>query len=489
MADLHADLPQWMKVPSPPAELAGSEPSWTIHRLPDKPSSVSAVIKPGTAQYVSMSLGQLGLGCRHFPKGYNPDTHSHQYPSRLGFFHANTSPAEDGPHISFLDTDRFCLRCLDTLVPGRIFNYWTVATAPDESAVLGRQWLHRPASHRNYPPLYQSGMEDFRSQEASADVCRGPPVVIPMPDVPEAEEAWAWLSRERKPFYMDSLHLDRGWRLVAEKEAEKNAKIAQVYGVPFVPRTPVGASADPVLSGSLPGVSVASTAQTASDASLPAEATQYSPYHRPVALKPENSKAHDEFESEKEPELENHVTETFIHHMHPSTKAMKGKGKATTLKTVAGPVGLEHAAKLGKKNKKSASDFGKPTSTVRVKRIRKRKADDVPKAVTDSSLTRTDSTMFAELYSTLIQSNLHQAEEEFQGGGESELVPHFEFDHDADDEGEEDQYSNLGNRQQWYDSHDDSSVTNFPSDEEQISSENDQEPGDYEGASIIDDYM
>lgn len=50
-----------------------------------------------------------------------------------------------------------------------------------------------------------------------------------------AKEAWQWLQEQRKPFYIDQLHLTRGWTPVAEKRAMGDSMIAEKTGTAFVP--------------------------------------------------------------------------------------------------------------------------------------------------------------------------------------------------------------------------------------------------------------
>ena len=59
---------------------------------------------------------------------------------------------------------------------------------------------------------------------------------VRMPAREEASKAWKWLQEQRKPFYIGQLHLIRGWSALAEWKAERDAKIAVVEGLQFVPK-------------------------------------------------------------------------------------------------------------------------------------------------------------------------------------------------------------------------------------------------------------
>lgn len=61
------------------------------------------------------------------------------------------------------------------------------------------------------------------------------PISIPIPQVPGALEAWEWLQSQRKPFYIDVLHLTKGWSLMAEKKAQTDALIAERCGTVYSP--------------------------------------------------------------------------------------------------------------------------------------------------------------------------------------------------------------------------------------------------------------
>lgn len=135
----YPDIPVWMSVPSQPVIGAVPRQSTPLGQgsqtQANIPSSIAS-FEPGTAQFVFTKLGRYGLGCLHQDKAYDPNLHDHQYPRRMGFFHTAMSQ-DDELRISFLKTERFCLSCLDDLIPGKKFNYWSVAAG---AAPLQKRW-------------------------------------------------------------------------------------------------------------------------------------------------------------------------------------------------------------------------------------------------------------------------------------------------------------------------------------------------------------
>ncbi|KAJ3542164.1 hypothetical protein NM208_g4244 [Fusarium decemcellulare] len=176
----------------------------------------------GSAEYVAELLGTRGLGCSHYAAKKSKDKSA--FPSRLGFFH-KTAP---DTRISYLDTKSLCLDCLYLAVPNG-FNFWSLLVdaspgAPDVSK------LDAPPSMDMYPPLLKCGTEGFSSGPRSAVE----PVVIPIPDVPRAKEAWLWLQEERKPFYIDQLHLTTRRLLpLAKRAVQADAMTVLNYGLSF----------------------------------------------------------------------------------------------------------------------------------------------------------------------------------------------------------------------------------------------------------------
>ncbi|KAI0423575.1 hypothetical protein F5Y09DRAFT_327017 [Xylaria sp. FL1042] len=193
----------------------------------------------GSAEHAATYLTTRGLGCSH-PVKYHVDgtnqVHS-KYPSRLGFFHFT---AEE-PTISFLDTRKLCNACLDIVVPNG-FNFWStysivnVTSAAEQQAPKPR-WLKLTPSSDSYPPLVQAGTEGFAhvslAMKGLPIRSTTPPVILPIPEVPGAKEAWNWLQIERKPFYIDQLHLIKGWSLIVETRAKTDSLIAELAGIGY----------------------------------------------------------------------------------------------------------------------------------------------------------------------------------------------------------------------------------------------------------------
>ncbi|KAH8195583.1 hypothetical protein TruAng_010239 [Truncatella angustata] len=211
---------------------------------------------PGSAEWTATYLKGRGLSCLHFPKyrTYNAKFLC-PYPSRLGFFH--TLGPEPG--ISFLDTGKLCNNCLDLVVPNG-FNYWSVcprSRSPPkikdgdskdteqshlEHSVVSSptaRWLDIIPSAVSYPQLFQAGTEGFSDATIrfsnTASQVTALPVTLSIPLVDKSQEAWKWLQSERKPFYIDQLHLTKGWTPFAEKSAEIDSAIAVRVGTAFSP--------------------------------------------------------------------------------------------------------------------------------------------------------------------------------------------------------------------------------------------------------------
>ncbi|KAF5012598.1 hypothetical protein FDECE_1365 [Fusarium decemcellulare] len=181
--------------------------------------------RDGSAEYVAELLGALGLGCSHYAAKKSKDRTA--FPSRLGFFH-KTAPET---RISYLETKLLCLDCLYLVVPNG-FNVWSLLVdaspgAPDISK------LDAPPSMDLYPPLLKCGTEGFSPGSHPAVE----PVMIPIPDVPRAKEAWLWLQEERKPFYIDQLHLTTRRLLpLAKRAVQADAITVANYGLSFEKR-------------------------------------------------------------------------------------------------------------------------------------------------------------------------------------------------------------------------------------------------------------
>jgi hypothetical protein len=228
-------------------------PSGDLISSPQKPklSFADASAIRGTAEYLATKLTGRGHTCPHFPK-YRVEDSKSPYPSRLGFFHGTDA------NFSYLDTSRLCVNCCADVVPEG-YNAWSTFSSKSaagkkedpkagksDSAAPGRKWLEMPASGEFYPQAFQAGTEGFtdgpvrkRSRFAKdipvviAKIIAADPVNIPIPKVAGAKEAWLWLEAQEKPFYIDQLHLTKGWSPVAEKNAAVDAGVAAESGTAY----------------------------------------------------------------------------------------------------------------------------------------------------------------------------------------------------------------------------------------------------------------
>ncbi|VUC37403.1 unnamed protein product [Clonostachys rosea] len=193
---------------------------------------------PGSAEFVAIQLGPRALGCNHFPKYRSSlEGNDQRYPAVLGFFHQSQSRQSKGC-VSILETCKLCVSCLFQATPdGYVF--WSgiaKACSPDASSRKKENWLASPASSGNYPPFFQAGVEGFSGLFPGA-ISSTPglqPSIVAIPKVPGAKQAWGWIDAQRKPFYIDQLHLaKRPWSHHAEKAAELDVAIVQKFGIPF----------------------------------------------------------------------------------------------------------------------------------------------------------------------------------------------------------------------------------------------------------------
>lgn len=192
----------------------------------------------GSAEYTATYLTTRSLGCPHPIKYHVEDTQGpSRYPSRLGFFHVTATE----PTISFIDTKKLCHVCLGLVVPDG-FNFWSVycgmngTNAVDWRAPEPR-WLDATSSSDSYPPFIQAGTEGFPNVPVLPEYIPAqlikPPAVLSIPTIPGARTAWKWLQSEKKPFYIDQLHLINGWSLIAERRAKADSLIAEQTGTAY----------------------------------------------------------------------------------------------------------------------------------------------------------------------------------------------------------------------------------------------------------------
>ncbi|RFN45447.1 xurface protein [Fusarium flagelliforme] len=184
-------------------------------------------VVPGSAEFMFTVLQGRGLGCGHFPRYSTKDTKQPdvQFPSRLGFF----QHTESETRISILDTEKLCLSCLRQVVPNG-YNFWSVLSS-GQGDDLGSTHSQAPSLLGNYPPFVQAGTEKFPE-----------PVILPIPDVPHAKDAWEWLKNEQKPFFFDHLHLTKRLTVSVKRAAERDFHIASAHGISFYQRELPGRS-------------------------------------------------------------------------------------------------------------------------------------------------------------------------------------------------------------------------------------------------------
>ena len=126
------------------------------------------------------------------------------------------------------------------------FNVWSAFYTNLDLRTLGKGWLNIMPSNRYYPQIFQAGTEGFMESlqgfQPSKIVIEsygkkpGSPAIashIPMPQITEAKEAWRWLQKKGKPFYIDQLHLIKGWNILAERKAQEDAMVAGANGSPY----------------------------------------------------------------------------------------------------------------------------------------------------------------------------------------------------------------------------------------------------------------
>jgi hypothetical protein len=215
------------------------------------PSYHLASKTPGTAEYLALKLTGPGHSCRHFPKMFTL-ANGVKVPTVLGFFHASSAESMD---VSYVDTRKLCKACYEDAVPEGYSVWTTYASAvpvvlPDVliAGKLGEAvkprltvnndklqgWLNpgflptitsdKMEKMTLFPSFVYVGTEVFRDnlreflpseiiEESNGRKSghRNVAPSIPIPIGSEAPQAWEWIKAERKPFYIDQLHLVCGW--------------------------------------------------------------------------------------------------------------------------------------------------------------------------------------------------------------------------------------------------------------------------------------
>ena len=231
----------------------------TSLRRTDQSHRASASV---TAEHVVRYLDEHRTTCPHISKYNVNDFHTPRYPGRLGFFHAN------GSRISYLNTNNLCVDCLDALIPTG-FNFvslYSHLTRPSGSD-LPKRWLRETQANSKTEPedvcieVFQCGTEAIPNIR---------PTTIPLlQGLPEAKAAWQWLEKQRKPFYIDQLHLAGRGNASAEKNAARDSLIAQKVATPFNPTETPNETDSPDLSMQLKsnGVSISKETRAANEES------------------------------------------------------------------------------------------------------------------------------------------------------------------------------------------------------------------------------
>lgn len=144
------------------------------------------------------------------------------YPSRLGFLHTT----ECGTEIRYIDLNKkLCRSCCDSLVIDGKYLVWSVL-AGTSAANVAATVAALPPGDGHFPPILQAGSE-LKNTSHNA--------VLSIPDIPGAKEAWQWLEKQAKPFYIDQLHMvvSRGMSPLARRRAAKDSAVALRYGQVF----------------------------------------------------------------------------------------------------------------------------------------------------------------------------------------------------------------------------------------------------------------
>jgi hypothetical protein len=209
-----------------------------LPRTSDFLSFTEASAIRGSAEYLATKLTGRAHTCPHFPK-YRVEDENSPFPSRLGFFHKTDA------NFSYLNTSKLCAFCCADVLPEG-YNAWSMFATNShdpQNDLPDRRWLEMPTSGEFYPPAFQAGTEDFAGGPAKklsnsapitmATLIASEPARISIPRVAGAMEAWEWLEAQAKPFYIDQLHLTKGWSPLAEKNAAIDAAISSETATTF----------------------------------------------------------------------------------------------------------------------------------------------------------------------------------------------------------------------------------------------------------------
>ncbi|KAF5241180.1 hypothetical protein FANTH_9176 [Fusarium anthophilum] len=179
---------------------------------------MSQYIVPGSAEHVSSLLSGYGLGCPHHLVCSSGVSQARHYPKRLGFFSAHSPDLI----IFYVDTKNICSDCMKLFVPSG-FNFWS--SLPDPNG--GGENLDSPPRKWLFPNGQAEHFINLRKIGGGASE----PAIVPLPSSPVAADAWEWIKSQKKPFYIDQLHLAPRWSPVNERNALADSATGWQYGI------------------------------------------------------------------------------------------------------------------------------------------------------------------------------------------------------------------------------------------------------------------
>ncbi|RDW58799.1 hypothetical protein BP6252_13275 [Coleophoma cylindrospora] len=193
----------------------------------------------GTAEQLESKLTGYGYACPHFPKFRNRES---GYPSCLGFFYGN-----DANRVSYVEVEKLCKTCLSEIIPtSKDYNVWLssgVQVARGGALKENCVWNTPQPSIGFQLDLIQGGTAVHGREVAGPPAIRerahrgfyNSPVTITIAMGGLEEEAWSWLMKSGKPFYIEQLHLVKKQSPWAVRTAMEDFRIAKGHGNCFSP--------------------------------------------------------------------------------------------------------------------------------------------------------------------------------------------------------------------------------------------------------------
>jgi hypothetical protein len=158
----------------------------------------------GSAEYLSTLLRSANnTKCSHFPK-IKPGAIS-KIPHCLAFF------AVTGSNISWLRTDRVCLKCYKLAVPDG-FTIWSTGCIGEQTGAP-------------LPQCVQAGNEHFGGDESVAVALRSPMPEHCIPLGSASKRAFEWVQEQKQPVFIDFLHLSRPFNGAAVDAVAEKARV------------------------------------------------------------------------------------------------------------------------------------------------------------------------------------------------------------------------------------------------------------------------